>query len=71
MLDGIIAKPLKLFADERGFFTEIMRIDWKNLLDEDSIMQANLFITYPESLFSPQKFHYYRLSLSKIGKGFT
>ncbi|RLE90537.1 MAG: dTDP-4-dehydrorhamnose 3,5-epimerase [Thermoprotei archaeon] len=35
------------FPDERGIFTEIMRADWKDLLGEDSIMQANLSITYP------------------------
>jgi dTDP-4-dehydrorhamnose 3,5-epimerase len=47
MLKGIVVKPLKRFPDERGFFTEIFRKDWKDLLGEDSIAQANLSITYP------------------------
>ena len=47
MLPGVAVKPLKRFADERGFFTELMRSDWKDLLGEDRIVQANLSITYP------------------------
>lgn len=47
MLKGIIVKQLKRFSDERGFFTEIFRNDWKNLLGEDEIVQANFSITYP------------------------
>jgi len=38
---------LARFPDERGIFTEIMRADWKELLGEDSIVQANLSVTYP------------------------
>ncbi len=40
MLPGIVVKPLKKFADERGFFTEIMRRDWD--IFEDEVVQANL-----------------------------
>jgi dTDP-4-dehydrorhamnose 3,5-epimerase len=47
MLTGIVIKQLKRFPDERGFFTEIFRGDWKDLFEEDSIIQANLAITYP------------------------
>jgi len=47
MLKGIVIKPLKRFADERGFFTEIFRMDWKELLGDESIVQANLSISYP------------------------
>lgn len=47
MLTGILVKPLKLFIDERGFFTEIMRNDWKDFFAEDKVMQANLSMTYP------------------------
>lgn len=47
MLKGIIIKPLKRFSDERGFFTELMREDWKNLLNEDRFVQANLSVSYP------------------------
>jgi len=47
MLPGIVVKPLKRFADERGFFTEIMRKDWDIIKAEDEIVQANMSITYP------------------------
>ena len=47
MLEGIKIKPLTKRPDERGFFTELIRKDWKELLQEDSIAQANLSISYP------------------------
>jgi dTDP-4-dehydrorhamnose 3,5-epimerase len=45
MLEGLVVKPLNKFADERGFFAEIIRKDWEVIKDE--ISQANLSITYP------------------------
>lgn len=39
-------KPLKRFADERGFFIEIMRSDWKHVF-QDEVCQANMSISYP------------------------
>jgi len=47
MLKGIQTKPLKRRPDERGFFAELMRKDWKKLLKEDEVVQANLSISYP------------------------
>lgn len=47
MLQGITTKQLKSNPDERGFFTEIFRKDWKDLLESDVVSQANLSITYP------------------------
>lgn len=47
MLQGIRIKAIKRFPDERGFFTEVMRTDWKGLFEEDTIMQANFSYTYP------------------------
>jgi dTDP-4-dehydrorhamnose 3,5-epimerase len=47
MLEGIAVKPLKRLVDERGSFTEIFRTDWRDLIGEDCIVQANLSITYP------------------------
>jgi dTDP-4-dehydrorhamnose 3,5-epimerase len=47
MLKGIAVKPLKKNNDERGSFTEIMRTDWKDLLNEDSPAQANFSVSYP------------------------
>lgn len=47
MLKGISIKPLKRFNDERGSFTELMRQDWKSILNGDRFAQANLSISYP------------------------
>ncbi|MCX8183094.1 MAG: dTDP-4-dehydrorhamnose 3,5-epimerase family protein [Crenarchaeota archaeon] len=46
-LPGVRLFDLTRLPDERGIFTEIMRSDWKNLLGEDHILQANLSVTYP------------------------
>jgi dTDP-4-dehydrorhamnose 3,5-epimerase len=47
LLKGINIKPIKRFSDERGFFSEIMRTDWKDLFGNDQIAQANLSQTFP------------------------
>ena len=47
MLQGIRIRPIKRISDERGFFTEVMRKDWKDLFADDTIAQANLSLTYP------------------------
>ena len=47
MLEGVQIKPLERKFDERGFFLELMRKDWKELFKEDNLVQANLSITYP------------------------
>lgn len=47
MLKGIRIKPITRLPDERGFFSEVMRKDWKELFAEDVIAQANLSLTYP------------------------
>ena len=47
MLQGIRVKAVNRLPDERGFFTEVMRKDWKDLFAEDKIVQANLSLTYP------------------------
>jgi len=46
-LPGVRLVDLARFPDERGVFTEVMRSDWKELLGEDQIVQANLSVTYP------------------------
>jgi len=48
MLDGIRVKQIKRLPDERGFFCEVMRTDWKDLFGEDNIAQANHSFTYPD-----------------------
>jgi dTDP-4-dehydrorhamnose 3,5-epimerase len=36
-----------LIPDERGFFAEALRQDWKDLLEEEWIVQANISYSYP------------------------
>jgi dTDP-4-dehydrorhamnose 3,5-epimerase len=50
MLAGIKIKPIKRFIDERGFFAEVMRKDWKDLFAEDVVVQSNLSFTYPNTI---------------------
>lgn len=47
MLPGVVVKPLRSFVDERGVFTELIRLDWKDLFNDDKPVQANLSISYP------------------------
>jgi len=47
MLPGVMIRPLKRFQDERGFFAEVIREDWDDLLGGDRFVQANLSISYP------------------------
>jgi dTDP-4-dehydrorhamnose 3,5-epimerase len=46
MLKGIEVKALNRLADERGFFTELFRRDWDDIIEEE-IVQANHSISYP------------------------
>ena len=47
MLPGVRLFEVRKNIDERGFFAEIIRQDWKELLADDTIVQANLSFTYP------------------------
>ena len=46
-LEGVRVYDLKKLPDERGFLTEVLRQDWKELLQDDRIVQANLSMSYP------------------------
>jgi dTDP-4-dehydrorhamnose 3,5-epimerase len=48
LIEGVIIKEIKRFFDERGFFSEILRDDWKDLLGNDKILQFNLSYSYPD-----------------------
>src|SRR5256885_1508717 len=50
MLPGVKVQDINKSVDERGFFAEIMREDWKMLLGQDRIMQSNLSFTYPGTI---------------------
>ncbi len=47
MLPGVKVYEPRKNVDERGFFAEVLRQDWKDLLGEDIIVQANLSFSYP------------------------
>ena len=44
MLQGIKIKPIKRFPDERGFFCEVMRKDWKDLFGEDKLRRQTFHL---------------------------
>ena len=47
MIEGIIVKDLIKRVDDRGFFTELVRLDWSNLFEEETIVQVNHSYSYP------------------------
>ena len=47
MLPGVKVYELKKFPDDRGFFAEVFRQDWKDLLGDEWVVQANLSYSYP------------------------
>ena len=46
-LKGVKAYELNILPDERGFFAEALRKDWKELLEDEWITQANISYSYP------------------------
>jgi dTDP-4-dehydrorhamnose 3,5-epimerase len=69
MLPGIVIKPLKRFPDERGFFTEIVRKDWKDIIGDETIAQANLSITYPNVIRAWHKHERGQIDYFVVTKG--
>ncbi|MFB3896702.1 MAG: dTDP-4-dehydrorhamnose 3,5-epimerase family protein [bacterium] len=46
MLNGVKEYCLKKNNDDRGYFIEMMRADWRSLLDDDIIQQANFAMSH-------------------------
>ena len=46
-LKGVKVQEINLIPDERGFFAEALRQDWKDLIEEEWITQANISYSYP------------------------
>ncbi|MGD0027745.1 MAG: dTDP-4-dehydrorhamnose 3,5-epimerase family protein [Candidatus Bathyarchaeia archaeon] len=46
-LKGVRTQDINVLPDERGFFAEALREDWKELLGDDKIVQANVSFSYP------------------------
>ncbi len=47
MLPGVRTWDIKKLPDERGYFAEALRSDWTELLEGDTIVQTNLYLSYP------------------------
>ena len=47
LLEGIKIYEWKKIPDERGFFAELLRQDWKEFLGNEWVVQANLSFSYP------------------------
>jgi len=47
MIKEVSLQNLKIHRDERGYFSELLRSDWKELLEGDDIIQFNLSYSYP------------------------
>ena len=47
MLPGVKIYDIKKNVDERGFFAELFRLDWRSFVEDDNIMQVNLSMSYP------------------------
>jgi dTDP-4-dehydrorhamnose 3,5-epimerase len=46
-LQGVKVQEINIIPDERGFFAEALRQDWKDLIEEEWIVQANISYSYP------------------------
>jgi dTDP-4-dehydrorhamnose 3,5-epimerase len=46
-LKGVKVQEINIIPDERGFFAEALRQDWKDLIEEEWVVQANISYSYP------------------------
>ena len=46
-LEGVKTYEIKILPDERGFFSEALRTDWKEFLEDEQVTQINLSYSYP------------------------
>lgn len=47
MLPGVKLYEVKKNTDDRGFFAELLRSDWKTFVGKDKIVQVNLSVSRP------------------------
>jgi dTDP-4-dehydrorhamnose 3,5-epimerase len=47
LIDGLRVRDIKKNVDERGFFAELLRDDWKNFLGSDRIVAFSLSYSHP------------------------
>jgi dTDP-4-dehydrorhamnose 3,5-epimerase len=46
-LKGVKTHEINVLPDERGFFSEALRADWKEFLEDEQVEQINLSYSYP------------------------
>ena len=46
-LNGVKTYEINILPDERGFFSEALRADWKDFLQDEQVQQINLSYSYP------------------------
>jgi dTDP-4-dehydrorhamnose 3,5-epimerase len=46
-LKGVKTYEIEILPDERGFFSEALRTDWKEFLEDEQVKQINLSYSYP------------------------
>ena len=46
-LKGVKTNEINILPDERGFFTEALRQDWKEMFEDEWAMQVNVSSSYP------------------------
>jgi len=46
-LKGVKTYEINILPDERGFFAEALRADWKEFLEDEQIIQTNISYSYP------------------------
>ena len=47
MLLGVSVRDIRKVVDERGYFAEVLRDDWKDLLEKDRVLQTNVSRSLP------------------------
>jgi dTDP-4-dehydrorhamnose 3,5-epimerase len=47
-LKGVKTYDINILPDERGFFSEALRTDWKEFLQDEKIQQINMSYSYPK-----------------------
>lgn len=50
MLNGLIIKPTKKLSDEGGFYSEVSRVDWKDLCGEEYMQVVQMSGNYRRGL---------------------
>jgi len=50
MPPGVSVRDINKTVDERGFFAEILRDDWKSFVSDDRIVQTNLSVSFPGTI---------------------